>query len=196
VDRYVSGTNKPVPQFGVDDVAGGAKLARYVIDHFPNGAEIVFLTGEPGSSPAIDRSKGVRDTFKAAGDKYKIVADQTANFAWAQGLTVPQNILTSFGTPPDAIIASIDDMALAALEALNQLAKGRDGEMAATVEHRGCCWTPANRRCSRQGKALGREPIDRARTYYLTKTQTKPPKFPSRWIPEGRSICGEIHGRT
>jgi len=81
VDRYVSGTNKPVPQFGVDDVAGGAKLARYVIDHFPNGAKIVFLTGEPGSSPAIDRAKGVRDTFKAAGDKYKIVADQTANFA-------------------------------------------------------------------------------------------------------------------
>ena len=52
---------------------------------------------------------------------------------------MPQNILTSFGTPPDAIIASIDDMALGALEALNQLAKGRDGEMAATVEHRGCC---------------------------------------------------------
>ena len=68
VDRYVSGTNKPVPQFGVDDVVGGAKLARYVIDHFPNGAKIVFLTGEPGSSPAIDRAKGVRDTFKAAGE--------------------------------------------------------------------------------------------------------------------------------
>jgi hypothetical protein len=39
VDRYVSGTNKPVPQFGVDDVAGGAKLARYVIDHFPERRE-------------------------------------------------------------------------------------------------------------------------------------------------------------
>jgi inositol transport system substrate-binding protein len=153
VDRYVSGTNKPVPQFGVDNVAGGAKLARYVIDHFPNGAKIVFLTGEPGSSPAIDRAKGVRDTFAAAGDKYKIVADQTANFARAQGFTVTQNILTSLGTPPDAIIASNDDMALGALEALNQagipkgkvmvlgfdsipdaLVKVRDGEMAATIE--------------------------------------------------------------
>jgi inositol transport system substrate-binding protein len=153
VDRYVTGTNKPVPQFGVDNVAGGAKLAKYVIDHFPNGAKIVFLTGEPGSSPAIDRAKGVRDTFKAAGDNYKIVADQTANFARAQGLTVTQNILTSLGPPPDAIIASNDDMALGALEALNQvgipkgkvmvlgfdaipeaLAKVRDGEMAATVE--------------------------------------------------------------
>jgi DNA-binding LacI/PurR family transcriptional regulator len=98
VDRYVSGTNKPVPQFGVDTVAGGAKLARYVIDHFPNAAKIVFLTGEPGSSPAIDRAKGVRDTFEAAGDKYKIVADQTANFARAQGFTVtsdPSGIRTA-----------------------------------------------------------------------------------------------------
>jgi inositol transport system substrate-binding protein len=153
VDRYVSGTDKPVPQFGVDNVAGGAKLAKYVVDHFPNGAKIVFLTGEPGSSPAIDRAKGVRDTIKAAGDKYTVVADQTANFARAQGLTVTQNILTSLGTPPDAIIASNDDMALGALEALNQvgipkgkvmvlgfdaipeaLAKVRDGDLAATVE--------------------------------------------------------------
>lgn len=128
-------------------------MAKYVIDHFPKGANVVFLTGEPGSSPAIDRAKGVRDTFKSAGDNYKIVADQTANFARAQGLTVTQNILTSLGTPPDAIIASNDDMALGALEALNQvgipkgkvmvlgfdaipeaLAKVRDGEMAATVE--------------------------------------------------------------
>jgi inositol transport system substrate-binding protein len=81
VDRYVSGTNKPVPQFGVDDVAGGAKLARYVIDHFPERREDC-LPGlvNRGAAPAIDRAKGVRDTFKAAGDKYKIVADQTANF--------------------------------------------------------------------------------------------------------------------
>jgi inositol transport system substrate-binding protein len=153
VDRYVSGTTKPVPQFGVDNVAGGAKLAKYVIDHFPNGAKIVFLTGEPGSSPAIDRAKGVRDTFKAAGDKYQIVADQTANFSRAKGLTVTQNILTALKTPPEAIIASNDDMALGALEALSQvgIAKGkvmvlgfdalpdalikvRDGEMDATVE--------------------------------------------------------------
>jgi inositol transport system substrate-binding protein len=129
------------------------ELAKYVIDHFPDGAKIVFLTGEPGSSPAIDRAKGVRDTLKAAGDKYKIVADQTGYFSRAKGLTVTQNILTSLPTPPDAIIASNDDMALGALEALNQngvpkgkvmvlgfdaipeaLEKVRDGDLAATVE--------------------------------------------------------------
>jgi inositol transport system substrate-binding protein len=49
-----------------------------VIDKFPNGAKIVFITGKPGGSAAIDRVKGVHDTIRAAGEKYKIVAEQTA----------------------------------------------------------------------------------------------------------------------
>ncbi|MBV9392425.1 MAG: substrate-binding domain-containing protein, partial [Verrucomicrobia bacterium] len=132
---------------------GGVEQAKFVVEHFPAGAKIIMLTGEPGSSPAIDRAAGVHQTLKAAGDKYKIVADQTANFARAQGFTVTQNILTALGNPPDAIIASNDDMALGAVKALAQagipkgkvmvlgfdalpegLAAVRDGDMAATVE--------------------------------------------------------------
>ena len=153
IDRYVTGTKDPVAHIGADNVAGGVAQAKYVVDHFPAGAKIILLSGEPGSSPAIDRAAGVHQTLKAAGDKYKIVADQTANFARAQGFTVTQNILTALGTPPDAIIASNDDMALGAVKALAQagiakdkvmvvgfdalpdaLVAVRDGEIAATVE--------------------------------------------------------------
>jgi inositol transport system substrate-binding protein len=153
IDRYVTGTSEPVAHVGADNVAGGVEQAKYVVEHFPAGAKIILLTGEPGSSPAIDRAAGVHDTLKAAGDKYKLVADQTANFARAQGFTVTQNELTALGTPPEAIIASNDDMALGAVKALAQagipkgkvmvvgfdalpegLAAVRDGEMAATVE--------------------------------------------------------------
>lgn len=153
IDRYVTGTKNPVAHIGADNVAGGVAQAKYVVDHFPAGAKIILLSGEPGSSPAIDRAAGVHQTLKAAGDKYKIVADQTANFARAQGFTVTQNILTALGTPPDAIIASNDDMALGAIKALAQagiakdkvmvvgfdalpdaLVAVRDGEIAATVE--------------------------------------------------------------
>jgi inositol transport system substrate-binding protein len=142
-----------VPHFGADNVTGGAEQAKYVVAHFPDGAKIVLLTGEPGSSPAIDRAAGVHETFKTAGDKYRIVAEQTANVARAQGFTVTQNILTALGNPPDAIIASNDDMALGVVGALAQsgipkgkvmvvgfdalpdaLAKIRDGDLAATVE--------------------------------------------------------------
>jgi inositol transport system substrate-binding protein len=124
-----------------------------VIGKFPNGANIVFITGKPGGSAAIDRAKGVHDTIKAAGEKYKIVAEQTANWARSESLTVTQNVLTSLGYTPDAIIAANDDMALGALEALHQmgiptgkilvlgidglpeaLVKIKDGEMAGSVQ--------------------------------------------------------------
>lgn len=154
VDRRVDGAKQQIPHVGADNVAGGRMMAEWVIKNFPDGARIVFLSGQPGSSSGIDRAKGVRETFAKAGAKYKIVADQTANWARDQGLTVTQNILTSLtGNPPQVIVAANDDMALGAAEAIQSaglsklgikvlgydaspdaLKKVRDGEMAATVE--------------------------------------------------------------
>lgn len=154
VDRRVDGAKQPIPHVGADNVAGGRMMAEWVIKNFPDGARIVFLSGQPGSSSGIDRAKGVRDTFAKAGPKYRIVADQTANWARDQGLTVTQNILTSLtGNPPQVIVAANDDMALGAAEAIQSaglsrlgikvlgydaspdaLKKVRDGEMAVTVE--------------------------------------------------------------
>jgi inositol transport system substrate-binding protein len=153
VDRRVVGTSKPLPHVGADNVAGGRAQGEWVVKKFPNGARILFLRGEPGSSPAIDRAGGFYAVTKAAGDKYKVVADQTANFHRDQGMTVTQNLLTSLGTPPDVIVSSNDDMALGAVSALQQsgVPKGkvavigydalpealraiRNGDMAATVE--------------------------------------------------------------
>ncbi len=153
VDRNVAGTTEPIAHVGADNVAGGVAMAEYVIKKYPNGARIIFLRGEPGSSPAIDRAKGALETLKAAGDKYKVLADQTANFKRDQGMTVTQNLLTSIGAPPDVIICSNDDMALGAEEALQQagiakgkvlvigfdalpeaLAKIRSGDQTATIE--------------------------------------------------------------
>jgi inositol transport system substrate-binding protein len=153
IDSSIRGAAKPVPHYGPDNVAGGAKMAQYVIDHFPDGAKIIFLEGQPGTGPAIERGQGVHETLKKAGDKYKIIVDQTANWARAQGMTVTQNILTSLGAPPDVILCANDDMALGAVQALQQssIPKGkvmvigfdavpetlqaiRDGSMAATVD--------------------------------------------------------------
>ena len=153
IDGSVRGAAKPVPHYGPDNVAGGAKMARYVIDHFPDGAELVFLEGQPGTGPALDRARGVHETLKKAGDKYKLLVDQPANWARALGRTMTQDILTSLGKPPDAILCANDDMALGAVQALQQagvpngqvmvigfdalpeaLAAIRDGSMAATVD--------------------------------------------------------------
>jgi len=154
VDRHVDGANSAIPHVGADNVAGGRMMAEWVVKTFPGGANVVFLTGQPGSSSAIDRATGVHDAFAKAGPKYKIVAEQTANWARDQGLTVTQNILTALGDkPPQVILSANDDMALGAVEAIQSaglgkqgikvlgydaapdaLKKVRDGEMAVTVE--------------------------------------------------------------
>lgn len=152
VDRRADKASSPVPHFGADNVVGGRLMAKYVINRFPNGARIVLLTGSPGSSSAIDRSTGIHQALRSAGSRYRILAEQTANWQRDQGLTVTQNVLTAMGTDrPDAIIAEDDDMALGAIEALRAAhLKGvvvvgfnampdallliRSGELAATVE--------------------------------------------------------------
>jgi inositol transport system substrate-binding protein len=152
VDRRVDNTSVNVPHVGADNVAGGRGMAQWVIEHFPGGARIVLITGQPGSSSAIDRTRGIVEALSSAGPQYPIIAEQSANWQREQGLTVTQNILTSLGTQvPQVILCEDDDMALGALEALRTsgiagvkvlgfnatpeaLARLRDGQMAATVE--------------------------------------------------------------
>lgn len=152
VDRRVEGTSKPIAHVGADNVAGGGLMAGWVVKTYPQGARIVLLTGQPGSSSAIDRTKGVKDAIAAAGPSYAIVSEQSANWSRDQGLTVTQNVLTALGgAKPDAIIAENDDMAFGAIEALRTagitgvavlgfdatpeaLKMIKDGQMAVTIE--------------------------------------------------------------
>jgi inositol transport system substrate-binding protein len=152
LDRRVDHTSVAVPHVGADNVAGGRLMAQWVIDSFPNGARVLLITGQLGSSPSIDRTRGIKETLEAAGAKYKIVAEQSGTWKREQGLTVTQNVLTSLGAQSlQAVVAESDEMALGALEALRSSAVSgvkvigfdatpealklvRSGDMAATVE--------------------------------------------------------------
>jgi inositol transport system substrate-binding protein len=89
-----------------------------VVKNFPDGAEIVFLTGQPGSSSGIDRAKGVREVLAAAGDKYEIVAEMSGNWSRAEAQMLVEGQLAFLPEPPDAIIGGNDDMAMGAIEAI------------------------------------------------------------------------------
>jgi inositol transport system substrate-binding protein len=152
LDRRVDHTSVAVPHVGADNVAGGRIMAQWVIDSFPNGARVLLITGQLGSSPSIDRTRGIKETLAAAGAKYQIVAEQSGTWKREQGLTVTQNVLTSLGAQSlQAVVAESDEMALGALEALRSsgvsgvkvigfdatpdaLKLVRSGEMAATIE--------------------------------------------------------------
>lgn len=152
IDRRVTGVKGILAHVGADNVLGGEAQGHWVMDSYPNGANLINLQGQPGASPAIDRNKGLHNVLDAHKDKYKFVAEQTANFARDQGLSVTESLLASQPTPPDVIVAANDDMALGALEAVKgrnfqgkikvigfdalpeALASIRDGGLAGTVE--------------------------------------------------------------
>ena len=152
IDRRVTGVSGILAHVGADNVLGGEAQGHWILDNYPNGATLINLQGQPGASPAIDRNKGLHNVLDAHKDKYKLVAEQTANFARDQGLSVTESLLASQSTPPDVIVAANDDMALGALEAVKgrnlaskikiigfdalpeALGSVRDGGLAGTVE--------------------------------------------------------------
>ena len=123
-DTRVQGASKEIPHVGIDNVEGGRILANWVVSRFPNGAKILHLAGLSGSSSGIDRARGVRDGIATAGSKYEIVADASANWSRTEGMMVTEGQLTFLPEAPDAIIADNDDMAMGAIEAIQQT--GRD----------------------------------------------------------------------
>ena len=151
VDRRVPSVKGILGHVGADNVKGGEAQGNLVVKLFPNGATIVNLQGQSGASPAIDRNKGLHNVIDKAGDKYKIVFEQTAGFDRAKGLSVTEAALAGMANPPQVIVAANDDMALGAMEAVKgrslkgiailgfdalpeALAQIRDGGLTATIE--------------------------------------------------------------
>jgi ABC-type sugar transport system substrate-binding protein len=151
IDRRVPSVTQILGHVGADNVKGGEAQGNLIVKMFPDGATIVNLQGTPGASPAIDRNKGLHNVLDKAGPKYKIVAEQTANFRRDDGLKITESLLAGMSAPPQVINAANDDMALGAIEAVKArnlkgvvilgfdalpeaLGKIRDGELAATIE--------------------------------------------------------------
>ncbi len=150
IDRRVDGVTGILSHVGADNVIGGEAQGQLIIDTFPDGATIVNLQGQPGSSPAIDRNLGVHNVLDSMSDKYQFVVEQTANFSRTEAVTVTEAILAGLDEPPDVIVAANDDMAFGALQVIDEqgldvqvigfdalpeaLGSVRDGGLLATIE--------------------------------------------------------------
>jgi ribose transport system substrate-binding protein/inositol transport system substrate-binding protein len=117
-DRRVNKVPGILAHVGADNVKGGEAQGKLIEQLFPNGATVMNLQGQSGSSPAIDRNKGLHNVLDQAKDKYKIVFEDTAGFDRSKGLAMTESALAGMPKPPDVIGAANDDMALGALEAL------------------------------------------------------------------------------
>jgi simple sugar transport system substrate-binding protein len=123
VDRGVKVTDEDLytTLIASDFVAEGRMAGDWLAKKVGGKANIVELQGTPGAAPAIDRKKGFREAIAKYPDM-KIVKSQTGEFTRAKGKEVMEAFLKS-GGQIDAVYAHNDDMALGAIQAIEEANK-------------------------------------------------------------------------
>src|SRR5690625_843131 len=107
---------------GSDFIEEGEKAANWLIEEMADvdgDINIVELQGTVGSAPAIDRKKGFEDVL-AEHSKFKIIKSQTGDFTRADGKEVMEAFLKSDGDNIDVLYAHNDDMAIGAIQAIEE----------------------------------------------------------------------------
>ncbi|HEX8852362.1 MAG TPA: ABC transporter substrate-binding protein [Pyrinomonadaceae bacterium] len=119
VDREAAGTPGVdyVTVLKSDFVDEGKRAAEWLVKETNGKANIVELTGTPGSSVARDRSQGFWDVINQHPEMKKL-ASQTADFNRANALNVMGNIIQAHGKAITVVYAHNDEMALGAIQAL------------------------------------------------------------------------------
>lgn len=110
-----------------DFVEEGRMAAEWLANALDGQGNIVELQGTPGSAPAIDRKKGFEEGI-AQHEGLKIIKSQTGNFELAKGKEVMEAFLKSSPEGIDAVYAHNDDMALGAIQAIEEAGRkpGKD----------------------------------------------------------------------
>ena len=117
------GSNEGVTFIGTNNAVGATLAADFMCKNLPAGSEVAILQGVMSHQTGVDRAEGSKKGLEACG--LKVVAEQTAEWDRAKGLSVTENILA--GNPNiKGIFASNDNMALGAVEALKAANKLAD----------------------------------------------------------------------
>jgi ribose transport system substrate-binding protein len=110
-----------------DGVESGKQIGDALAEAIGGEGGIIALQGILDTAAAKDRFAGLEESL-AANPGMTLLDDQTANFSRAEALEVTKTLLTKHGDDIKGIWAANDDMALGALEALQQA--GKEGEVA------------------------------------------------------------------
>jgi ABC-type sugar transport system substrate-binding protein len=111
-DLYVS-------YLGSDFLEEGRNAARVMAKLVNGQANIVELVGTIGSAPANDRYTGFREILKSY-PNMKIMDSQSGDFTRARGREVMADFLKEYGKKITAVYAHNDDMALGAIQAIEE----------------------------------------------------------------------------
>ena len=111
-DLYVS-------YLGSDFLEEGRNAARVMADLVQGQANIVELVGTIGSAPANDRYTGFREILKDY-PGMQIIDSESGDFTRARGKEVMAAFLQEHGNKITAVYAHNDDMALGAIQAIEE----------------------------------------------------------------------------
>ncbi len=107
-----------------DFVEEGRMAGKWLAEQTKDAAgtvSVAELQGTPGAAPAIDRKKGFEEGIKD-NPKLQIVLSQSGDFTRAKGKEVMEAFLKS-GKTINAVYAHNDDMALGAIQAIEEAGK-------------------------------------------------------------------------
>ncbi len=104
---------------GSDFLEEGRNAARIMAKLTDGKANIVELQGTRGSAPANDRYTGFREILKDY-PEMKIIDTEDGDFTVAKGKEVMQAFLKAHGKDITAVFAHNDDMALGAIQAIEE----------------------------------------------------------------------------
>lgn len=124
VNAIVSNLDKATAYVGSDSVESGKIEMQYAADVMNGKGNIVIIHGPNGHSAEVDRTNGIKEILQKYPD-IKIVAEQTANWDRAQGMTLMENWLQS-GKKIDCVVAQNDEMGLGAYKAIEAAKKQND----------------------------------------------------------------------
>jgi ABC-type sugar transport system substrate-binding protein len=110
-----------------DFVEEGRMAGEWLVKKLDGKGNVVELQGTPGAAPAIDRKKGFEEVI-AKSSGLKIIKSQSGDFTRAKGKEVMEAFLKADGKNINAVYAHNDDMALGAIQAIEEagLKPGKD----------------------------------------------------------------------
>lgn len=121
LDRSANGTpgEDYVTAIRSNAIAEGEWCADWLIENFPDGANVVEIFGAPGSTTAMDRSQGFKD--KIEGTNIKLIDSQVGNNMRAEAQVCMENLIQAHGEKIDAVVTHSDEMTFGALIAIDGL---------------------------------------------------------------------------
>lgn len=107
---------------GSDFVEEGRRAARWLVNKMKTSKEnvnVIELEGTKNSAPAVDRKKGFEEVLDDY-QSYRVLDSFTGNFRLSKGKEVMKDALDRYGKQIDVVYAHNDDMAIGAIEAIEE----------------------------------------------------------------------------